>query len=271
MGPPLGADPAAVRSRAGSSSSARRSARSTPGSACSRPPDEAARAQIMDEDPAIAEGFATGELRPMQRLAAPRPRRGPCGSASALTGAGRQGTCGTSGRRANASTKRPIIFGRGREVVDPDVLVRRVGPAVRAAGAERRRRDAVLRRTPGTSARCPASTTPMLAGSPTTSSRRAAAGWTTGWLGGVHQAGSPSRTMISMSREPLRVEVAPQGGDHSSRVLVRDDPDVEPRVGLGRGDGLGRRLRVARPQALEVEGRRERQRLRGRRTRRARR
>ena len=29
-------------------------------------PDEAAARAIMDEDPAIAEGFATGELRPMR-------------------------------------------------------------------------------------------------------------------------------------------------------------------------------------------------------------
>jgi len=37
-------------------------------------PDEAAAQRFMDEDPVIAGGFATGELRPFRGLAAARPR-----------------------------------------------------------------------------------------------------------------------------------------------------------------------------------------------------
>ena len=63
--------------------------------------------------------------------------------------------------------------------------------------------------------------------------------------------------------EAVLVEVAPEGVDHDPRVLVRDEPDVEPRVRLGGRHGLGRRVRVPGPQALEVEGRRERERMDG--------
>ena len=48
------------------------------------------------------------------------------------------------------------------------------------------------------------------------------------------------------------------------RALVGHDPDVDPGVGLGRNDGLGRDgIRVAGPQALQVQRRLEGHRLRG--------
>ena len=48
----------------------------------------------------------------------------------------------------------------------------------------------------------PGKATPMLALIPVTSEETAAAAWTTGLDGGVHQAGSASRTIMWMSRKP---------------------------------------------------------------------
>ena len=62
--------------RVASCSSGRRSGASTPGCACSRRPTRPRRRAFMNEDPAIAEGFARGRAAADPGLAAARARRG---------------------------------------------------------------------------------------------------------------------------------------------------------------------------------------------------
>ena len=147
LGPPLGADPAPVRSRAGSSSSGRRWAGSTPGSACSRRPTRPRRCAFMNEDPAIAEGFATRRAAADAGLAAPRPRRG-TGPATWRRSTARPLRDPRHLGQAREAVEEPARDpGRRRQVLDPDVLVGRVGVAVvaRPRRSERRRARGRLR------------------------------------------------------------------------------------------------------------------------------
>ena len=173
-----------------------------------------------------------------------------------------QGTRGTSGRRANASMNRPIIFVAATRssirMFSSGAWARqsaRPAPSVvagtRCCGADlvhrhgARERDADARLIPVDLARDGGRGLDDRVGR-----RRPPGG-----LGLAHDH-------VDVA-EPVLVEVAAQRVDHDPRVLVRDEPDVEPRVRLGRGHRLGRRVRVPGPQALEVEGRRERQRVDG--------
>ena len=202
--------------------------------------DEDAARQVMDEDPAIAGGFATAELRRSGCRSSAGATRPSCESASASEPAPdpAQGTRGTSGRRANASMNRPIIF----------VAATRSSIRMFSSGACARQS---ARPAPSVVAgtRCcaqtwyigtvPGNATPMLAVIPVTSLEDGGRGLDDrvgrrrppGGLGLAHDH-------VDVA-EPVLVEVAPQRVDDDPRVLVRDEPDVEPRVRLVRRDVFG--------------------------------
>ena len=73
VGPALRASAAAAAPKAPSSSPVRRWDGSTPVSACSKLPTRPPLGQLIEDDPAIASGIATGELRPSRRPPS-RPR-----------------------------------------------------------------------------------------------------------------------------------------------------------------------------------------------------
>ena len=126
--------------------------------------------------------------------------------------------------------------------------------AVRAPGAERRRRDPVAARRPGTSARCPPSRRRCSRGLPVTSSDTRAAVVDDG----VARRRPPGGLALALDDldvgEPVALEVARGRRPRSSAGSWSGTIRMSRRACASAGvTVLGVRLRVAGPQALDVE------------------
>ena len=221
-------------------------------------PDEAAATAFMNEDPAIAGGFARGELRPM-RVSLLRGRDEAWIRAEMEAAASDTKARGPAGPRAGARTrsrKRARDPRCGRQVLDPDVLVGRVG-----VGSRRGPRRATCigtrwPRRPGTSA-------------PSRPSTRREGGLGRSRPGGPTPRPGPrgdraastrrARPRAARSRRP-RTRARRGAGGRAPMHL--DGPAGPARSGCrgGRARRPGSRswacgLGVARPQALEIERR----------------